>query len=1086
MKSRQTYRFTIVNLYKPSSLYNAGMQPLMYSDKKAEYHHIGWRRVGFNIKYFRTDIRRLDTNSEQYYYGLTWSYTFTHDDDVCYFAHCYPYTYSDLQEYLYSIATDPVKSKVCKQRTLCHTIAGNPVPLLTITSPSISPNEAQTKKAVIVTARVHPGETNSSWMMKGLIDLLTSDTPDSEILRDAFVFKIIPMLNPDGVIVGNYRCSLAGRDLNRNYKTKLPEAYPTVWYTKELVKKISEERNVALYCDFHGHSRKQNVFIYGCDNVQDPDTRLCSRVFPMMLSKNAPDKFNYKSCNFKVQKTKEGTGRVFMWKEMNILNSFTMEATFCGSNIGKNKGYHFSTKDLEEMAYHFCDTLLDYFDPDQTKAQCILNDLLDEYRESLLSKLAAFGVIVPEGVDPLSIAFDSDLYAELDSSDAGSDSSESDGPPVLGKYQSKKKRNKKLQTRKERNKQKARIKLTHKINQQTPQHLLAKQTSNSDNSNKADIPQSTSSISSILKYRQSSLASIDGKDGIPKYVSERMIEKEKKSGSLLQDDYKSKYNIEMVTAEYARHGLPYNSLLDANKELVSSTASLLSQQTRSQCPIAITPKILQDPSQTKINSSRTTLPQLPCISSSSGTFTSRYVVSRIEQDGEEGTKIEQQERLPQQHNVMAGNTHNLVSLSRLFRQLKPHILGSQKDVRSLSYNDNGVVSSSSSQNIMKSISKQKQQYPHSSSSITVPNNDEEQTVKCISPPLTAVDNLPKSNLTRNDLSAVNEIRQSYTSLLDAHQNFSTTNPMLSGSKKNELNLLHLSQPPVTALSWNNSSLDTARSLTKLDTKKLKKEADIDVDNQLYSNRDVTGGSIDGSNALEHKHQVANAVETLQQRKKKLFKNSLTNISMETYSHNEFPLIETNNNTQNNINHHHTDTDVHTNSNFPYYQLNTSQFATTSTNQSDPQISPPHAQTTSSCYTQNVHAHQTTFRPHTQANYRPHTQTNYRPHTQTNHRPHTQTTSRPQTKNSSRLHTQTSSYRHTHSNLSQIPRVHSRNSHYRIYSNNPQQVGSSTNNRYVPSTVSLMLSSNNPRPVSQHRPKPLQLRYYSNQRRESYF
>ena len=29
------------------------------------------------------------------------------------------------------------------------------------------------------------------------------------------------MLNPDGVIVGNYRCSLSGRDLNRNYKTIL-------------------------------------------------------------------------------------------------------------------------------------------------------------------------------------------------------------------------------------------------------------------------------------------------------------------------------------------------------------------------------------------------------------------------------------------------------------------------------------------------------------------------------------------------------------------------------------------------------------------------------------------------------------------------------------------------------------------------------------------------------------------------------------------------------------------------------------------------------------------------------------------------
>jgi len=59
-----------------------------------------------------------------------------------------------------------------------------------------------------------------------------------QLLRDTFIFKIVPMLNPDGVIVGNYRCSLAGRDLNRNYKTVLKDAYPTVWHTKQMIRRL--------------------------------------------------------------------------------------------------------------------------------------------------------------------------------------------------------------------------------------------------------------------------------------------------------------------------------------------------------------------------------------------------------------------------------------------------------------------------------------------------------------------------------------------------------------------------------------------------------------------------------------------------------------------------------------------------------------------------------------------------------------------------------------------------------------------------------------------------------------------------------
>ena len=104
-----------------------------------------------------------------------------------------------------------------------------------------------------------------------------------------------------------------------------------------------------------------------------------------------------------------------MWKEFGVVNSYTMEATFGGSNLGNCQGYHFSTKELEHMGYHFCDTLLDYCDPDQTKVKFILNQLTDEYRQALMDKLKSLGVDIPDGVDPLDVEFDKDILSGIDS-----------------------------------------------------------------------------------------------------------------------------------------------------------------------------------------------------------------------------------------------------------------------------------------------------------------------------------------------------------------------------------------------------------------------------------------------------------------------------------------------------------------------------------------------------------------------------------------------------------------------------------------------------------------------------------------------
>lgn len=45
-----------------------------------------------------------------------------------------------------------------------------------------------------------------------------------------------------------------------------------------------------MYLDLHAHSRKHNIFIYGCESRRNSDRRLQEQVFPLMLHKNAADK----------------------------------------------------------------------------------------------------------------------------------------------------------------------------------------------------------------------------------------------------------------------------------------------------------------------------------------------------------------------------------------------------------------------------------------------------------------------------------------------------------------------------------------------------------------------------------------------------------------------------------------------------------------------------------------------------------------------------------------------------------------------------------------------------------------------------
>jgi hypothetical protein len=49
-----------------------------------------------------------------------------------------------------------------------------------------------------------------------------------------------------------------------------------------------------------------------------------------------------------------------MWKEFALINSFTLECSFCGPSRGEFSQSHFTYAHLIEMGRNFCLTLIDY------------------------------------------------------------------------------------------------------------------------------------------------------------------------------------------------------------------------------------------------------------------------------------------------------------------------------------------------------------------------------------------------------------------------------------------------------------------------------------------------------------------------------------------------------------------------------------------------------------------------------------------------------------------------------------------------------------------------------------------------------
>ena len=391
--------FKITNLLKKDLLYLSGMKPCVYSTQSFERNGVAWTRDGYNVTYVENegDLKGLRFIGSKKYYTLSFTYDFKYEADLVYFAYAVPYSYTQLDLYLNDIVNrHPNYTRV---DPLCKTLGGNICKMLTITHSikdyfpfeqesqewSVSSNSRrlakiksikkesqdkklgsykaskhQHKKAVVLTARVHSGETVSSYMMKGAIDYLISSTRSSRLLRKNFVFKIIPMLNPDGCKYGNYRCSLLGIDLNRRWNQPNKSLHPTIYFTKKMVETLSEKHEIVLMCDMHGHTKKRNVFMYGCGvRSFEPSIvrrNVMARVVPYLMSLRNKF-FSFKDSHFRMESDRKATARVVLWDNFNISHCYTLEASFYGpdkiSAFGKGKGkredFHMNEADLATL-----------------------------------------------------------------------------------------------------------------------------------------------------------------------------------------------------------------------------------------------------------------------------------------------------------------------------------------------------------------------------------------------------------------------------------------------------------------------------------------------------------------------------------------------------------------------------------------------------------------------------------------------------------------------------------------------------------------------------------------------------------------
>ncbi|KAM7361346.1 cytosolic carboxypeptidase 6 isoform 2-T2 [Cochliomyia hominivorax] len=333
VKQDQRVIFNIVNMSKSRNLFNAGLTPLIKSSSRPKWQRLPKK----NVFYYRSPLH-------QNHYVLSFAFSFDKEDDVYQFALAPPYSYSRMQSYLSLIENRQQQGaeKKFSRTILTKSLQNRNVDLITIdhVSGKTKTNRIDRNfiRVIVILCRSQANASPASFMCQGFLEFLLSNHNIAKVLRENFVFKIVPMVNPDGVFLGNNRCNLIGQDMNRIWNVATEFSHPEIYAIKNMLKEIdnSDSYQIDFVIDLHAHTSLHGCFIYG-NTYEDVYRYERHLVFPRLFAANAPD---YASNNmmFNTDEKKSGCARRFCCERLSdTVNAYTLEISMGGFYLKDGK-----------------------------------------------------------------------------------------------------------------------------------------------------------------------------------------------------------------------------------------------------------------------------------------------------------------------------------------------------------------------------------------------------------------------------------------------------------------------------------------------------------------------------------------------------------------------------------------------------------------------------------------------------------------------------------------------------------------------------------------------------------------------------